>query len=202
MIRRSGRSNTRCFPVDDRQNCGALAQGDDYAPGTGGPVVYLDGGKDLDTILSKVKSAGGSVALKKTFLGDHAGHIGTSMDSGDLHRPAQSEVSPKGARSDHAAFRAGPRRRGQVHRWTWRRGVAARGARSARSVWDQPPIRLIAAGASGFFTLIRTWPAPGSIGSIPPLGDSLQACTHKSEQGTSRRSLLSPEQQRRSGHVA
>jgi hypothetical protein len=40
--------------------------------GSGGAVIYLDGGKDLDMILSKVKFAGGSVALKKTFLGDQA----------------------------------------------------------------------------------------------------------------------------------
>ena len=42
-------------------------------------------------ILSRVKSAGGSVALKKTFLGDQAGYIGMFMDSEGnrigLHNP-------------------------------------------------------------------------------------------------------------------
>ena len=86
-----GPINYALFPVDDRHNCGALAQGENYAPGTGGPVIYLDGGKDLDMILSRVKSAGGSVALKKTFLGDQAGFIGMFMDSEGnrigLHNP-------------------------------------------------------------------------------------------------------------------
>jgi len=36
------------FPSTDRFNCGALAQGEGYEPGTQGPVVYLDGGPDID----------------------------------------------------------------------------------------------------------------------------------------------------------
>jgi predicted enzyme related to lactoylglutathione lyase len=79
------------FPVDDRHNCGALAQGAHYAPGTNGPVIYLDGGKDLDGVLSKVPAAGGSVAMNKTFLGDQAGYIGMFMDTEGnrigLHNP-------------------------------------------------------------------------------------------------------------------
>ena len=79
------------FPSDDRHNCGALAEGEYYSPGTSGPVIYLDGGKDLNAVLSKVKSAGGSVALEKTFLGDQAGYIGMFMDTEGnrigLHNP-------------------------------------------------------------------------------------------------------------------
>jgi predicted enzyme related to lactoylglutathione lyase len=69
------------FPTDDRHNCGALAQGSDYRPGSSGPVIYLDGGDDLDKVLSKVKPAGGQVMLKKTFLSDQAGFIGMFTDS-------------------------------------------------------------------------------------------------------------------------
>ncbi len=79
------------FPAEDRYNCGALAQGANYHPGSSGPTIYLDGGKDLDAVLSKVEKAGGKVTLKKMFLSDDAGYIGMFMDSEGnnigLHNP-------------------------------------------------------------------------------------------------------------------
>jgi hypothetical protein len=69
------------FPSNDKFNCGALAQGDAYTPGEGGIVIYLDGGKDLNQILSRVKPAGGKVVMEKTFLADEAGYIGMFIDS-------------------------------------------------------------------------------------------------------------------------
>lgn len=69
------------FPSKDRFNCGALAKGDNYQPGTQGPVVYLDGGKDLATILAKVKKAGGTITVEKMFLSDEAGYIGMFLDT-------------------------------------------------------------------------------------------------------------------------
>jgi uncharacterized protein len=73
------------FPAKDRFNCGALAMGDDYRPGPSGPVVYLDGGSDLDIILGKVSPAGGSVLVTKTFLSEEADYIGTFRDSEGNH---------------------------------------------------------------------------------------------------------------------
>jgi hypothetical protein len=79
------------FPAEDRHNCGALAQGANYKPGMSGPTIYLDGGKDLDNVLSRVEKAGGKVTLKKMFLSDEAGFIGMFMDSEGnnigLHNP-------------------------------------------------------------------------------------------------------------------
>jgi uncharacterized protein len=69
------------FPSDDKFNCGALAQGDYYKPSPDGVVIYLDGGKDLNDILSRVNSAGGNVIMEKTFLSKEAGHIGLFIDS-------------------------------------------------------------------------------------------------------------------------
>lgn len=69
------------FPTEDKFNCGALAQGEYYKPSQDGVTVYLDGGKDLSTILSKVVEAGGTVAMEKTFMGDEAGYIGMFIDS-------------------------------------------------------------------------------------------------------------------------
>jgi hypothetical protein len=69
------------FPSEDRFNCGALAKGEGYVPSPNGATIYLDGGSDLDAILSKVKGAGGTVALPKTFLSKEAGWIGLFLDS-------------------------------------------------------------------------------------------------------------------------
>lgn len=69
------------FPTEDRFNSGALAQGEFYTPSTDGPVLYLNGGKDLDTILSKVKMAGGDVIMEKMFISKEAGYIGIFMDT-------------------------------------------------------------------------------------------------------------------------
>lgn len=68
------------FPSEDRFNCGALAHGENYNPAPGGVTIYLDGGDDLAVILSKVKAAGGTVILEKTFLSKEAGHIGLFHD--------------------------------------------------------------------------------------------------------------------------
>ncbi len=69
------------FPAEDRFNCGALAQGEYYKPSVDGVTIYLDGGNDLDNILSKVTTAGGNVIMEKTFLSAEAGYIGLFIDS-------------------------------------------------------------------------------------------------------------------------
>ncbi len=69
------------FPAQDRYNCGALAQGNGYVPSNQGVTVYLDGGNDVEEVLSRVKKVGGTVVLPKTYLGKEAGHIGLFLDS-------------------------------------------------------------------------------------------------------------------------
>ena len=69
------------FPAEDRFNTGALAMGEYYKPSADGLTVYLDGGEDLNNILSKVNDAGGQVIMEKTFLSPEAGYVGMFMDS-------------------------------------------------------------------------------------------------------------------------
>lgn len=69
------------FPAEDKFNCGALVQGEYYKPGADGVTVYLDGGKDLNTILNKVAGAGGQVVMEKMFLAKEAGYIGMFIDT-------------------------------------------------------------------------------------------------------------------------
>lgn len=39
-------------------------------------MIYLDGGDDLNGVLSKVVSAGGSAIMEKAFLSKEAGYMG------------------------------------------------------------------------------------------------------------------------------
>jgi uncharacterized protein len=76
-----GKSEYALFPSEDKFNCGALAHGEGYVPGANGVTVYLDAGIDLDSILSKVKTAGGKVILPRTYLSKEAGWIGLFSDT-------------------------------------------------------------------------------------------------------------------------
>jgi len=69
------------FPSEDKFNCGAIVQSDYHRPSPDGVVIYLDGGKDMDIILSKVEKAGGKVIMPKTYTGSDAGHIGMFSDT-------------------------------------------------------------------------------------------------------------------------
>ena len=50
---------------------GGIAQYEGFEPSTKGSLVYLNGGDDLSTPLSKVESAGGKIILPKTAIGQN-----------------------------------------------------------------------------------------------------------------------------------
>jgi predicted enzyme related to lactoylglutathione lyase len=58
------------FPAEDGVS-GAVIQGEGYTPSAEGSVVYLNGGDDLNTVLNKVESAGGKIAMPKTDIGEN-----------------------------------------------------------------------------------------------------------------------------------
>jgi predicted enzyme related to lactoylglutathione lyase len=76
-----GNNKYSLFPTEDRYNSGALAQGEYYKPSADGITIYLDGGEDLNQILTRVGNAGGQVILEKTFLSKEAGYIGLFIDT-------------------------------------------------------------------------------------------------------------------------
>lgn len=69
------------FPTDGSNVSGALVQGDDYAPSTNGALVYLNGGTNLETSLSKVEKAGGKVIVPKTQISPEMGYFAMFLDS-------------------------------------------------------------------------------------------------------------------------
>jgi uncharacterized protein len=48
---------------------GGIVQGEGFEPSTKGTIVYLNGGDDLSTPLSKVEDAGGKILMPKTSIG-------------------------------------------------------------------------------------------------------------------------------------
>ena len=69
------------FPADWENGVGGgIAFGPGCEPSDKGTLVYLNGGDDLTTPLSRVEAAGGKVILEKTSIGQN-GFMGQFIDS-------------------------------------------------------------------------------------------------------------------------
>jgi predicted enzyme related to lactoylglutathione lyase len=68
------------FPVENGVG-GAIVTGNGCVPSETGSLVYLNGGEDLNNVLSKVNEAGGRVIMEKTFLSESAGYFALFIDS-------------------------------------------------------------------------------------------------------------------------
>ncbi len=80
------------FPVDLESGAigGCIVQGDGYTPSNSGALVYLSGGDDLNSILSKVENAGGKILLPKMGIGENgfmAHFTDTEGNKVGLHSP-------------------------------------------------------------------------------------------------------------------
>ncbi len=69
------------FPMEGEGVGGALCSGEGYTPSTGGTVPYLNGGKDLTTVLNRVETAGGKVIMPKTKITDEIGYMAFFFDT-------------------------------------------------------------------------------------------------------------------------
>jgi predicted enzyme related to lactoylglutathione lyase len=70
------------FPMGgDKEGVGgALVQAEGYKPSEAGALAYINGGDDLNTILSRVEKAGGKIVMPKTSIGE-PGYIAMFIDS-------------------------------------------------------------------------------------------------------------------------
>lgn len=68
------------FPAENGIG-GAIVTGNGCVPSETGPLIYLNGGDDLNDVLSKVNEAGGRVVMGKTFLSETAGYFALFIDS-------------------------------------------------------------------------------------------------------------------------
>lgn len=60
---------------------GAVVAGEGCTPNTTGPLLYLNGGKDLENVLSKVEEAGGRVIMQKSLINEAVGYFALFMDT-------------------------------------------------------------------------------------------------------------------------
>lgn len=60
---------------------GAIVMGEGSYPSDSGPLIYLNGGDDLDTILSRIEDAGGRILMPKTLIDDDSGYFALFIDS-------------------------------------------------------------------------------------------------------------------------
>jgi len=69
------------FPHAGGAVSGCIMSGPGYAPAAEGAVVYINAGQNLAGPLARVESAGGKVALPKTFLSEEVGYFAHFIDS-------------------------------------------------------------------------------------------------------------------------
>jgi len=75
------------LPMDpESQGIGAaIVQGSGYVPTALGAKVYLNGGKDLLTVLNRVEAAGGEIITHKTKISDELGFFSVFQDTEGNH---------------------------------------------------------------------------------------------------------------------
>jgi uncharacterized protein len=74
----------RMFPLEDQMGVGGaiVDSGGFHKPSaTEGPLLYLNGNPDLQTVLDKVEQAGGKIMVPKTQISEDYGYMGVFLDS-------------------------------------------------------------------------------------------------------------------------
>jgi uncharacterized protein len=69
------------FPYEDQMVNGIIIKGDGYKPSADGVTIYLDGGDNLQNILSKVEENKGKIMVPKTQHADGNGFFAIFLDS-------------------------------------------------------------------------------------------------------------------------
>ena len=60
---------------------GAIIAGPGSIPSDIGPLIYLNGGNDLNDVLNKVEENGGRIVMPKTLISEDAGYFAIFIDS-------------------------------------------------------------------------------------------------------------------------
>lgn len=60
---------------------GAIVAGPGSTPSDSGPLLYLNGGKDLNKILERIEEAGGRIIMSKTLIDEESGYFAIFIDS-------------------------------------------------------------------------------------------------------------------------
>ena len=80
------------FPMEPGSVSGTLVKHDNYQPSMAGTRIYFDC-DDITGTLGRAESAGASIVMPKTDIGDNMGHMAMFTDTEGnivaLHQPAQ-----------------------------------------------------------------------------------------------------------------
>lgn len=68
------------FPVTSGIG-GAVIASSGSIPSDKGPLIYLNGGKDLNNVLNKIEEVGGRIVMPKTLISIDAGYFAIFIDS-------------------------------------------------------------------------------------------------------------------------
>lgn len=60
---------------------GSIVTGQGYVPSDCGPLIYLNGGEDLNKILKKIEGVGGRIVMPKTLINEEMGYFAIFIDS-------------------------------------------------------------------------------------------------------------------------
>jgi len=74
----------RMFPLEDTMGVGGAVvdSGGFHKPSTtDGPLIYLNGGPDVQRVLDKVEAAGGKIMVPKTEISPEYGHMAVIVDT-------------------------------------------------------------------------------------------------------------------------
>ena len=73
--------NAMAFFPTSKGAGGAIITGPGSIPSDTGPLIYLNGGNDLNDVLNKVEAAGGRIIMPKTFIAEDSGYFAIFIDS-------------------------------------------------------------------------------------------------------------------------
>ena len=75
----------RLFPLEDPMKGvgGTLVKTDGFhvSSATDGPLIYLNGNPDVQTVVDKVEAAGGKIMMPKTKISDEHGYMAVFLDT-------------------------------------------------------------------------------------------------------------------------
>jgi len=75
-----GEYNMALFPSNGGIS-GAVVAGPSSVPSETGPLLYMNGGDDLNVVLSRIPAAGGRIIMNKTLINAESGYFAVFIDS-------------------------------------------------------------------------------------------------------------------------
>jgi predicted enzyme related to lactoylglutathione lyase len=76
-----GESLMGFFPVEPGHIGGAIIKTEGHEPSKNGPLIYLNGGDDLNEVSNRITSAGGTVLQEKTAISEEHGYYALFLDT-------------------------------------------------------------------------------------------------------------------------